>query len=114
MVFDRVTKFFFGKRIENVVCGQPRTPSLQDAVLEFFKVRSVVSVGVDHDLDAAVPRQAKMDVVQIKAVGVGVQFHRHLILAGSLQDGFEIKLIGFAAQLQSTRGMPKDRRHSCY
>ena len=108
MVFHGAAKFFFGKSIEDVFRSEPCAASLQDAVLDLLEVRSMVSVGIDHDFDAAVACHAQVDVVEVEPVRVGVQLHRDLILGGGLQHRFEIELVCLATQLQAARRMTED------
>lgn len=58
--------------VEYVVPGEPRTPRLQYAVADFVEVRSVMGIGVDHDLYTFLFGLAQVHVVEIEAVGVGV------------------------------------------
>ena len=42
-------------------------------------VRGVVGVGIDHDLDSVLFCQPQMAVIKIQTIGIGIQFHGHLL-----------------------------------
>src|SRR6478672_13198424 len=98
------------KRVEYVGFGQPRPPQLQDAIADLLHVRGMVRVSVDNKLHALRFRHAQVEVAQIKPVRVSVVFHRNAGFRGSGEYLIAIKVVAFAPQQHSSRGMPDDRR----
>src|SRR5271165_5732451 len=102
-------EFLGGQRVQHIVFGEPGAAGLQDAVADFFHVRSVVRIGVDHNLHALLLGLPQMHVVQVEAVGIGIQFHGHFVLRGRGQDSVHVEGVGVAAQLDAAGGMADDR-----
>ena len=51
------------------------------SVVDLAKMRRVMRIGVDDDLYAVLLGLAKVGVVEVEAVGIGVQFHVYVALA---------------------------------
>ena len=98
-----------GQRIQHVVFCQPGAAGLQNAVADLFHVRGVMGVGVDHDLHALLLGLAEVDVVQVEAVGIGIQLHRNFVFRGGRQNGVHVECVGVAAQLNAAGGMSEER-----
>src|ERR1700689_4294657 len=94
--------------IQDISSGQPSAPCLQDAVADFIQMRSVMRIGVDDDLDAALLGLAQVYIIQIEPVGVGVQLHRDFMLRCRGQDRAHVEVVSIAAKLQPAGGMAND------
>ncbi len=88
---------------------EPGAAGLQYPEANFVQVRGVVGIGIDHDLDAVLFRQPEMTVVQVKAIGIGIQFHGHLLSRGSFQHGLDIEGISIAAEQHASGGVADQR-----
>jgi len=62
-------------------------------------------VGIDYDFHSVLFRQSKMAVAEIKAVGIGIQFHGHFFLA-VLSVGLDVERVSVTAKQQSAGGWP--------
>jgi hypothetical protein len=51
---------------------------------------------------------AQVYVVEIEAVGVGVQFHRDFMFRRSGEDRIHVEVVSVAAKLQAAGGMADD------
>ena len=69
----------------------------------------MVGIGVDDDFHAVLLRLAKMNIVQVEAIRISVEFHGDFVLGGCAQHGMHIELITLAAKLDTTGGMSEDR-----
>src|SRR5271169_3857656 len=73
LLLHRPGKLLRRQRIQHIRFSQPCAPRLQHAVLDFLQVRSVVGIGVDHDLHPALLGHAQVQAGEVEAVGVGIQ-----------------------------------------
>ena len=71
------------ERIQDVPLGQPCASRLQNPKTDFFQVGDMVRIRVDHDLDTTFFRHAEMNIVQVEAVWIRIQFHRERFFAAS-------------------------------
>ena len=96
-----------GQCIQYVFFGEPGAAGLQYSKANFLHVRSVVGVGINHDLDAVLFCQPQMAIGKIEPVRICIQFHRHFILRRCLQDSVDVERIGIAAEQHAACGMPE-------
>src|SRR6478609_6188921 len=76
--------------VQYVLLREPGAAGLQYPEANFVQVRGVVRICIDHDLDPVLFRQPEMTIVEVKAIGIGIQFHGHLLSRGSFQHGLNI------------------------
>ena len=50
-----------------------------------------MGIGVDDDLDAVLLGHAQVNVAQVEAVGIGVEFHRDFVFGGGFKYGVDIE-----------------------
>jgi hypothetical protein len=67
---------------------QPPAPGLVDAVRHEAKLLAAMGVCVDRDLHADLSRPKDVQVVQVEAVGLGVQLDGHVVFFSSMKDFF--------------------------
>src|SRR5579863_2433448 len=92
-VLHRAREFPGRQRVEHVILRQPGTASLQDAVTNLLHVRRVMRVSIDDDLYAVLFGLAKMNIIEVEAVGIGVQFHRHFVLGCGSEHRVHVEAI---------------------
>ena len=71
-MLHRFRELLGGQGVEHVIFREPGAAGLQDAVADFFHMRSVVGIGVDHDFHASLLGLAQVNVVEVEAVGIGI------------------------------------------
>ena len=90
-------------RIDHIVFGHPGAARRQHAPSRVVERLDVVGVGVDHELDAAVARQARVAVAEIEAVRLRIDLERHAVGLGGIDHLLDVDLGAFAAQQHAAR-----------
>lgn len=67
-----------------------------------------MGIGVYGEGDAHLLAELDGGVVQVEAVGIGVDFHGDAMLDGGSEDGFEVELNGIAAFEETSLGVADD------
>ena len=109
-MLHRPCELLGGQRVEHIIFCEPGAAGLDHSVANLVHVRSVVGVGVDHDLHAQLFRAAQVTIAQIEPVRIGVQFDRYFLLRGGAQHRVEIETVSVAAKKNASGGMADDRR----
>ena len=91
-------KFGRGERVENIFFREPGAAQLQHSIADFFQVRSMVGIGVDHKPHAFGFGQAQMLVAQVQTIRISIVLHGNARLGGSGKDLVAIKAVAFTAQ----------------
>src|SRR5581483_12054104 len=107
-MFHCPCKLFRRQSVQHVCRSQPCTACLKHSKPDFFQVRGVVRIGIDNNLHPALPGHPQMPIAKVQAVGIGVEFHRHLVPCRSLKNCVHVERISIAAQKNAARGMADD------
>src|SRR5438309_1089121 len=72
--------------------------------------QSVPRVGIarNDETGAAVARQPRMDVIQVETIDLRIDLQCDTAPASGLEDGFDVKGIGFAFENQAARRVTED------
>ena len=59
----------------------------------FRQMRSVMRIGVNHNFYTMLFRHPQMNVIQVEAIRISIQFHRHFVLCRLAENRIHIELV---------------------
>src|ERR1051326_1896110 len=107
-LFHSGGEFVRWQRVQDVGLRQPCPSRLQDAKADFFHMRSVVRIRVDHDFHPALSRHPQMPVTEIQPIGIGIKLHRNFVFLCCTQHRLHIVRVAVTPQENSPGRMPND------